>query len=557
MAGLESGVATRQLRALFWNRGKLAMRLFTREKGRIIGAIITLLFVGPLVLGASIGTAFGYRLLPDHWPMQLLGGVFVIMWAIWLFAPIILSGVNEGADISRLLIYPVSRRTLLGSIVLGTVFDYTTYLMLPLFVAILIGFPRQWAVVLLALLIAYGHLFVIGQLSQTLLVGLVQSRRFRDFGILIGALFGSTCYMWQLGFQRWIENASLTDGERLLSLRPLDTFQWFPTGALAKTIEQAQFGDWGNVALWLGYSIVWLVGLTAVWWILLERMTTGQTFMLAKASKEEKQKKVSRQRAFNLLNWLPADIAQLFVKELKSIWRLPQRRVGLIQGVFFPFIMMGAFLFTGDSSSEVPPWMGYFIPFYAFFMFWTNSMNMLGWEGYGLATLLLTPTPRQRIFVAKGMALMVVVGTPFLIISVLLANYVRSWQAYTGILTGITMGMTTIGVSAVASVLFPMRVKLEGKQTQQSLLQTGGGCLTGIASVFLVPLIIWIVAIPAALPMAVAGFMERPLIATIGSVIVPAYGLFIAWGGTRLAGNLLTEREAEVFATLKQPEFGE
>ena len=552
------GLNGRQLSALVRLRAKLVFRLFWREKGRIVSALVGLLFFGPMVLGITVGTAIAYRQLEDPWPPQILAVVLVAMWGIWLLSPIVLSAVNEGADITRLLVYPITRRDLVASIFLGTFFDYPTYLMLPLFVAVLIGFPTIWPIVLLALLLGYWHMVVIGQLSQTLLGGILQSRRFRDVAIIFGSLLASTCYLWQIGFQRLAENASDTLSEEwLLNLRPLNSLQWLPTGALARAVEQAQLGNGIDVALWLLYSFLLLVLITAVWWFLLERVTTGETFFRINPEAQSKQKKSRARQTSSGFGLLPNDIAELTRKELKSIWRLPQRRVGLIQGVLLPIIMTGAIFVQSDRAFQLPSWIGLALPVYAMFMFWATTQNMLAWEGHGLATLLLAPVPRQRVFIAKGLAFLLVAGAPFVLIALVMVNFTRSWQSMGGLITGLSMGLTILGVASVSSVLFPMRINLEAKRTRNSVFSTGGGCLTGLAMVFLVPIIMALVAVPAAIPLALAAWWERPSLGIIGSVIGILYGLFIFWGGTTMAGQLLLEREADVYSTLKQPEFGE
>jgi ABC-2 type transport system permease protein len=481
------------------------------------------------------------------------------MWGIWLLSPILLSAVNEGADITRLLVYPITRRDLVASIFLGTLFDYPTYLMLPLFAAVLIGFAPVWPITLLALLIAYGQMVVIGQLSHLLLGSILQSRRFRDVAIIVGSLLGSSCYFLQFGLRRWAEDASaVVNEETLLALRPLNGLQWFPTGALARAVAQARAGVWLEAGLWLFYSFLLLVLFTAVWWLLLERITTGEAFFLSRIGRPEKEKKTARSRtSASLLGWLPADITQLAGKELKSIWRLPQRRVGLIQGILFPLIMVGAVFFQTGNRLQLPGWIGLTLPLYAVFMFWALTQNMLTWEGHGLATLLLTPISRQRIFVAKGLTFLLVAGSPFVLISLVIIGFSRNWESVAGLITGLNIGLTTLGVSSVASVLFPMRVNLEAKQVRRNVFSTGGSCLTGLAMVFLVPLMVLLVALPTVAPLGLGAWREQPLIAIAGSLIATLYAIFIFWGGTAMAGQLLLEREAEVYAALKQPEFSE
>lgn len=558
-----AGINRRQLITLLKLRGKLTLRQFTRERGRIISVVLVILVFGPMIVGASIGTTIGYRRLPDQWPTALLGGVLALLWFIWLVFPIIFATINEGLDVTRLLVFPLSTRTLAVGTILGTLFDYPTFLVLPLFVAALIGFGLTPAlpVILLALLLSYAHMVVIGQLALTALGGILSSRRVRDVAIVLFSLLGSSCYFINIGMERLTENLSgRFSEEQILSLQPLNWLQWLPTGAPARAVQQATNGAWGGALLWLGYSALLLLAIGWVWQVLLQRLATGSGFVIGSrtvAQPEEPKPKRARRASGNgrLLSRLPADIRELFIKELKSVWRIPQRRVALIQGVLFPFIAGGAFIFSGDSPLQggAPGWLGIVLLPYALFMYWATTQNMLGWEGNGLATLLLTPAPRQRVFLGKGLALLLVAGGPYLMIGLLMLVTARSWLVVVGLLTGLSMGMATIAVTAVASVLFPIPINLEAKRTR-STFQSGGGCRTGLGSTFLVPLAIAAVSAPAAAPMLIAWWLGSPAIGYGGLLLSWGYALVLFWYSTRLAGNLLLEREAEVLAALHRPE---
>jgi ABC-2 type transport system permease protein len=256
--------------------------------------VIISLIVLPLVLGATVATAAGYLRLPDHWPAELLGAVLTVIWFVWLTFPVIFSSINEGLDITHLLVYPLPRRELVVSVLLGTLFDYPTYLMLPLLVAVLIGWGGSLAlpVVLLSLLLTYAHAVLIGQLVITAVGGILQSRRFRDLAIVVGSLLGVSCYFIQVGFTRLAETvSSMVTAEQLSAFSPLATLQWLPTGAAARAIERANTGLWGESLLWLGYSAVLLLLLTWVWWRLLIRLTTGEGFLFSLPPRPEKQNK--------------------------------------------------------------------------------------------------------------------------------------------------------------------------------------------------------------------------------------------------------------------------
>lgn len=548
-----------KLWALFRLRGKLTLRQFSREPGKIVGAILAAIVFVPLVLGAAVGTTIGYLRLPEPWPAQLLGGVLVVLWLIWLVFPIFFASLNEGLDLTRLLVYPLTRRDLVASVLLGTLFDYPTYLMLPLFVAIFIGWGLSPAlpVVLVAMALSYGHMVLISQLVVTAVGGILQSRRFRDISIIIASLFGASCYFLQTIFGRVAESLAEDVGrERLLALRPLQTLQWLPPGAAARAVERASAGAWGMSMLWLLYTAVLLLVVAWAWWRLVVRLKTGEGFLLSLppvAEKQRKEEAARSQKERNWLIWLPTDVAQLAAKELRSVWRTPQRRVGMLQGVLMPFIMTGAILVSGDGPMTLPSWAGAGLPFYGLFLFWVITQNMLSWEGRGLPMLLLTPVPRRRIFLAKGLALTLTAGLPFLVISAVVIGLTREWLSVASMLTGLNMGIAAISVTAVFSVRFPVPINLESGRLRGSF-STGGGCAAGLVNAVLLPMLIGVVSLPAGLPLALAYWLRRPWIGFLGVVLGLVYAVTLFWFGSRLAGDMLLQREAEVVEALRLPE---
>lgn len=532
------------------------LRQFSREPGRIVGAIIVILVVAPLVLAIAVGSAIGYRRLPDQWPGALLGGILVALWGVWLLFPIFFSGINEGADLTRLLVYPLARRDLITGFLLGTLFDYPTYLMLPLFIAVFVGWGGGAAlpVVVVALFLCYAHMVLIGQLVYTAIGGILQSRRFRDVAIIVASLLGFSCYFIQVGFQRLTSTLSRTvSEEQILALRPLEILQWFPTGGAARAIERGAAGEWGMAMLWLGYTAVLLLIVTWAWWRLLVRITTGEGFLfsLPPRAEKKKEKRAPVAGSPSFLAWLPDDVVQMLVKELKIVWRLPQRRVSLIQGFLLPLFMLGPFLFSDSFSFQLPSWTGLGLPFYALFLTWINTQNMLAWEGRGLPTLLLSPVSRHRIFLAKSIALLAVTNIPFLILGVVIIVLVPGPMSVGSILSGLCAGIAATAVTSVSSVLFPVRLNLERKSLRRGMRTTGGGCTTGLANAILVPLALAAFGLPAVIPLALTAWTGQVWILLIGVPLVAAYAFLLFWFGTRFAGSLLLEREAEVWKALQ------
>ena len=447
-----------QLGALLRLKGWLTLRLFAHQKGRIVISILVILVMGALSISLAFASGAGYRNLEAQWPTALLGGVLVGLWGIWLLFPVFFGAINEGLNIIPLMIYPLPRRTLIASTLLGTLFDYPTYLMLPMFMAVVVGFGLSPAlpVILIALLLSYGHMVVIGQLVTTAIGGFLRSRRVRDITIVLASLLGLSCYFINIGTQRFIEgiNERLQGGDGafvdgLANLQPLAVLQWFPTGAAARAVEQALAGSWGAALLWLGYSAVWLAFVTWIWYRLLVRLTTGGGFLLGAHRQQETAPPPTRQRTdrdwfSSLTNQLSPQLAILLDKNFLSWWRIPQRRVALIQLMLMPLFLFGFIFFSSDFSLvQFPSWIGLGLPLYALFLTWSGGQNMFGYEGKGLPTLLLTPVPREKILLAQGIANGTIMMVMFTIFGLIMIVGSRSWTAVAGLLTGWGMILTS------------------------------------------------------------------------------------------------------------------
>ncbi|MBK8797655.1 MAG: hypothetical protein IPM07_15465 [Anaerolineales bacterium] len=142
---------------------------------------------------------------------------------------------------------------------------------------------------------------------------------------------------------------------------------------------------------------------------LLLRMTTGATTWSAPAlaPKKVQQKRTSAGDAIAALGfaWLPPFARAVLAKEIKSIWRVPQRRIALLQSVLAPFVLVIAIFFGEmDALSRLPEWTALGLPAIMLFAAWGLSTNMLGMESRGLTTLLLTPAPRWQLLLGKGLA---------------------------------------------------------------------------------------------------------------------------------------------------------
>lgn len=548
------GLDAEKQKALFRTQARLTLRQFTREKGRLVGAFIAAIFFIPFTLAAAAGTTLAYRRAPEPWPAQILGLVLVALWGLWMIIPIFAFRLNKGLDLERLLTYPLSRRDLIAGVLLGTFLDYPTYFTLPLFAAVVIGWGMSpiLPIVLFAVLLSFGHMVLTSRLVVTAAGGILRSRRFRDVSVIVVSLIGSSCYFIQSGLSELGER--YVEPEQFLALRPLDVLQWLPPGAAARAIERAAAGAWTSSGGWLLYSALLLIAVTWAWYKLVDRLATGGGFLLDLRSSDagETQQPRRRQREMPaFLRWIPADIRQIAAKELKASWRIPQRRVGMLQGILLPLLFGGVALLSSGIPDELPGWVGLMLPAYALFLFWMSAQNMLGWEGNGLPTLLLTPVPRSRVFLGKGLALMAISSVAIVPIGIAVTWIVPEWTSVAGFTGAVAIGGVAMGVGAVASVFFSYRVDMDETTGR---LSTGGDLKTGLANFLLVPAAMTMAAAPLAVFIGVPYWFGMVWLGYLGAGAALMYGALAFGAGCWLAGRLLVPREADVIQATRPEE---
>ncbi len=331
-----------------------------------------------------------------------------------------------------------------------------------------------------------------------------------------------------------------------------------PPNTAARAIEQASIGEWGLSLLWLTYALLWVIVLAWVWWRVLQRIVTGEGFIINfPVGTAKPEKKVAAAVRPDRFGWLPADIWQMALKELKTIWRTPQRRVGLIQSLVMPLVFIVIFGMQGGSNSDGPDmsrFSGAFLPFFALFAFWTTGQNMLGMEMTGLPTLLLTPASRQRLLLGKSLALLLLSGAPLVVIGLVLLLVQRDILILIMIPAALGIGLVVLGVMSVASVYLAFPTQFERK-TGQNAFSGGGGCLVALGTMFVVPSVIALVSLPAAAPVAIGLLTDQTWLVIVGAVIGMVYGPFMLWLGTYLGGRMLLTREPELIQ-MTRPQGG-
>src|SRR5690349_12841406 len=153
----------------------MLLRSFTRKSGRvsrIIGTIFLILFGLPFMGAIAVGTYFAYRLLPEPANIEVLFLVLTAIYVMWTLLPLLAFTANEGLDLSKLALFPLTQGELMASLLISTLLDIPTVGLLLVFAAVVAGWAYSLPLLLIALLavlIFYVQMIAISQLVLALL----------------------------------------------------------------------------------------------------------------------------------------------------------------------------------------------------------------------------------------------------------------------------------------------------------------------------------------------------------------------------------------------------
>jgi len=557
-----------KVRTLLWLRWKLFLRSFSRGgASRIIGTIFLIIFGLPFIGSIAVGTYFVYRFAPAPINVEVLFIVLTAVYLLWFILPLMEFSVNEGLDVSKLALFPLTRAELMTSLVFSTLLDIPTLGLFLVFAAVVAG----WAIsiplallALLAMLIFYVQVVGMSQLVLALLMRTLQSRRFRDLSVILAVLLASSGYLCQFVIRGAVSQSQNSIG--ILSQGTLSNYlQWLPPGMAARAIQQATVGNWGMSFVWLAALAVVSVLVLYLWQLIVERgVTAAESSGTIKATRRraEPVPVVAAQAvpatSSGIGRLLPAPVLAMLNKDLKYFWRDPQIKATFIQSIIsivFLIFYFGFTIFNSSGSGQrlfiLGPWAEMIIPGFVLLSLYSLTYNTLGMERQSLTTLFLFPVEPKYILWGKNLLVFLIGLVEITLLIVLAALFTQAW---TFVLPALTIGMAGIGIilgcGNFTSVFFPQRMRQAFRGFQSSSNMTAeGGCLRAIMSIlaFFVMLIVLIPA-AAALVLPVIFHAQWIWIAAIpASLLYSAAFYYIV---TRLVAPRIVTKAPEILAAI-------
>ena len=563
------------VRALLWLRLKLTLRGYARSWQRIVGLVVLLIFALPLVAGMAAGTALAYIGLPRPEAIQVLFAVIGGLYLLWAALPLMQYSLNEGLDVTKLQIYPLTRGEQMVSLVLSTLLDASTIFLLLLLAAIVIGWHATLlagVVTVVALAAIYVHVVSLSQLMLAALMGLLRTRRFRDITVIVFALLGSVCSFGSQILSRLLESFGRTaggpDGTNVLALHLDRYLQWTPPGMAAQAIVLADRGDYLAAAPWLAGSLLLIPVVLAVWaWVLDRGITSaesagggkrvrgrrnrGPAVAVAGATGRTVAAPVDTPARRGLL---PGAVTAIAAKDARYLWRDPQLKAALISVLFatvivlFPNIYAPSARYSGAGGFLQGPLTVLFAPLPALLVVLVFSQNALGMERQGLQSLLLLPVRPLDVLLGKNLFAGLFAFGFEVVLTGIRAAMTGGWSvAPVALAGGAAALLVMLGCGNVTSVLAPMRWRTM-RMGDTSSYASENGCLRALISVASMAasgLLLLPVAVAVAVPL-IAGHQEWLAISMPLAVV---YGVAVHQLATRAIAPVLLRRAPEILAT--------
>lgn len=577
-----------KLRWLAWLRLAMFTRSFRRKPAVLVFSIIALLFLLGVVSMFSIFLFFLLQNLEAPGNTELLYLVFTGMLLFWIMLPLLSYSTNEGLDVTKLRLFPLTRAELMCSLLFSSLFDIWTLLLFVLLGTIVVAWWMHslalGLITLLVVVVFYMTMVSISQLILAALMRTLQSRRFRDISVIIMALFGSSCYL----IQRFAIGANsffnITGNIQHGGFSP--TLQWLPSGMAAGAIRAAYQNNWGNSFALLG-GLLLICGLALyLWQMVLERSITASETGASRRTKQRRQNgaiaptysaaahpvgasaalPTARTAGAQVVGarvatagWGSALRPDLFTqlgalvrKELTCFWRDPQLKVRMVQPLIYVAIFIIAPLLGNGSSDRAAGFSAQYTPFVSaaivFLFMLTLSQNTLGIERESLTALFLFPIDRRRLLWGKNLAVFLmglVVLVALMIICLMLARQPGM------ILPALVIGLSGMGVALgwgnFVSAYFPRYQPMIGRRGYQATgnQAQAGGCLNALMSI-VITLVTIVTLAPVALGIGIPFFLNIPLLLVATIPLSLVYGAVLYVVLTNRSARRILETEPEI-----------
>jgi ABC-2 type transport system permease protein len=447
----------------------------------------------------------------------------------WVFGPILIGGVDETVDPTRLALLPLRRSELFTvqvAAALSGIGPLSAAIGLGL--GLPIGFGTSPGAAVVGVICALTVVLMIVGLARSVaaLLTLAQRSRIgRDLGILIAAFLGGGMFVVA-------QLASRLGGERAKTL--LDGLAWAPWGWPARALTSARAGSWGTASFWLLWSALATAAALWLWAKLSETLLTSG----------ERSVRPGRKNSGPVLHGATSVFGAALARQMIYVRRSPNTRVallfGIAFGVAFPILQI---LQHGANNVEGAA----FGCLLAMLVNVGAAANLLGFDAGSLWLEVLCGGPNRAHMVARSVAVLPNLLIPTWIAAIVVGIWTGQFRYVALVaLVAIPVALIVLAEGVVTSLVAPFplpdgdnpfgnRQASEGRGIRIAMIALGG--------------LLSIVVVSS--PVVVAAFLGRDSAAGwIAAGAGVLWALLIDVAVIRWVGRYLHGREPELLSLL-------
>ncbi len=542
------------LRTVFWLRRRLAIRGLTSIAGAtnlVAGLALALLAaLGALALAIGLGVVLHLASIStDQDAIQL--GWTVALYTIGFFAvivPIITGAGSSAFDPSRLLIFPVSRKSL-HRLALGSEFLSASHLVwYPALLAsavtgILLPGPHRLAQ--LAVIGLFGFLLVVWSQAASLVARRwLRNRKLRELAAVIGLVLVVVLSVAPAAVDITAENADQRI-EEFLTIPPWieKVSEFLPPSIASQALTAQRTGRTGTAFMQAGWLVIWLLAGLFIGRAAFDALlaTGGETEKHSDRSQEYRPI-TTRTR---ILDRLPSPVGAVADKELRYLLQSGTGRTSLLVMpvmTALPALLAGRHdgMMVFGLDLQLAVFLGVMI--YATALTGYLQVNAFAWEKTGIASYFTAPVRPEEILLGKNLGIWILnlaLGLEGVVVFSMVQGIPDITTVFTGLIVLGSMSVLLSMMGNFTSVAFPESRPVSSLTSSASPT----GTLMMIGCLLLGVILAGIVVFGAALLKVPA--LQPILALVIFAVVVGAYRLTLS-----PAARTFSDRRDDVFHAL-------
>ncbi len=497
-----------------------------------------------MLLGSLIGSTYGaLRIVHNAHGSGLareesLVLSMTVLFGLWVFGPLLVGGVDDALDPTRLVLLPLTRRELRNGLMCSALIGVLPLATIVTLAGMTAGYAGASGAAIAVPIAAVVMLVFCLSASRALSVGLAfagRSRRGKDLSVLIASLGAAALFLGTQSIR------FLKDSQRHSILRAL---RLLPPGQIATAVLEA---DGHKLAV----ASARLAGLALVSAVLLRAWFHGVDRLLVDPDSIRHTRTVKDHTGLALVpkrlrRWITNPTVVMTAKELRYLVRSPQRRSSMIISIVIGtvFALLQSMRFNSANSAAV-----FGAPIAMLFGVHATN-NLLGTDA---ASLWMEQTAGARLrqqLVSRGIA-----ATPNLIVPTVLAAFVLACMTGGWSELGLVVALSLtcwgipLGVGSIISVIAPFNQPDVGNPYSNKRSNTGqSGLVSALAFVGIVSLMLF--ALPCAGMVGIGwarGSFPLVVIGVAGSTL---YSLALWKFGLRGALRVVRGREVDLLSTI-------